>query len=98
MVTSSDPDVEVLLVHVAEQAVELLDDQVKVDVLFTKTNVGSAERLIIGEGAAGVESPPPPPPPPPPQEAIKNVEKKTNSFFIDLCQINTYLKNIAQTY
>ena len=94
MVTSSDPDVEVLLVHVAEQAVELLDDQVKVDVLFTKTNVGSAERLIIGEGAAGVESPPPPPP----QEAIKNVEKKTNSFFIDLCQINTYLKNIAQTY
>jgi len=96
MVTSSDPDVEVLLVHVAEQAVELLDDQVKVDVLFTKTVVGSAERLIIGEGAAGVESPPPPPPPP--QEAIKNVEKKTNSFFIDLCQINTYLKNIAQTY
>ena len=94
MVTSSDPDVEVLLVHVAEQAVELLDDQVKVDVLFTKTNVGSAERLIIGEGAAGVESPPPPPP----QEAIKNVAKKTNSFFIDLCQINTYIKNIAQAY
>jgi hypothetical protein len=63
---------------VAEQEVELLDDQVKVDVLFTKTNVGSAERVIIGEGAGGVLSPPPPPP----QEVIKSAPKTMYSFFI----------------
>lgn len=74
IVTSSDPDVEVLLVHAAEQAVELVDDQVRVDVVFTKTNVGAAERVIVGEGAEV--------PPPPPQEANIKEQTITKFFFM----------------
>ena len=83
IVTSSDPDEEVLLVHEAEQAVELVDDQVRVDVLFNKTDAGSAERVIVGEGAFGVPPPPSlPPPPPPPQEANIKEDTTTKIFFM----------------
>ncbi|MBT22733.1 MAG: hypothetical protein CMD62_00450, partial [Gammaproteobacteria bacterium] len=50
----------------------LVEDQVRVEVLPSKTEVGCAERFTVGDGV-GAESPlPPPPPPPPPHAAITN--------------------------
>ena len=51
----------------------LVEDQVRVEVLSRRTEVGSADKLTVGAGVEGVEGLPPPPPPPP-QEAITNKE------------------------
>ena len=75
MVTASEPEVEVCEVQSAEQDEALDEDQVRVDVLPSKTEVGSAERFTVGVGVVGVESPLPPPPPPPPQETINKILK-----------------------
>jgi hypothetical protein len=51
----------------------LVEDQVKVEVFSSKTDIGSADKLTVGDGVVGVgelSPPPPPPPPPPPQEVI----------------------------
>ena len=50
-----------------------MDDQVRVEVLSKRTEVGSADKLTVGAGAVGGVGVLPPPPPPPPQEAI-NIE------------------------
>ena len=83
IVTVSDPDVAVADVQLAEQDEALVDDQVKVEVSPSKTEVGSAERFTVGAGVVGVEESPPPPPPPPPHETTKNrVIKLASNFFI----------------
>tara|TARA_A100001388_G_C28702923_1_gene467117 strand:+ start:650 stop:922 length:273 start_codon:yes stop_codon:yes gene_type:complete len=71
IVTVSDPEVALDPDQApeAEQEVALLDDQVNVESEPISTEVGLAEKLIVGAGAVGID-PPPPPPPPPPQDAI----------------------------
>ena len=64
IVTFSEPEVAVADVQLAEHDEALVDDQVKVEVSPSKTEVGSAERLTVGAGVVGVEESPPPPPPP----------------------------------
>ena len=49
----------------------LVDDQVRVEVLSKRTEVGSADKLTVGAGVVGVL----PPPPPPPQETINKILK-----------------------
>ena len=51
-VTASDPEAEVEVVHEAEQLVALVEDQVNVVVLVSKTDVGLAERFTVGAGVA----------------------------------------------
>jgi hypothetical protein len=61
----------------------LFEDQVKVEVLPSKTETGSADKLTVGSGVVGVVGvfPPPPPPPPPPQEVMTNMLKTKNTLF-----------------
>ena len=77
MVTVSLP--EVLLVPdqfpEAEQEVALDDDHVNVELVPKRTEVGFAEKLIVGAGVVGVGGSLPPPPPPPPQ-ATKKIERQ----------------------
>jgi hypothetical protein len=72
--TSSVPEVALVPVQLldpdAVQDVALVVDQEKVEVLFRRTEVGVAEKLIPGAGVGGVGASPPPPPPPPPQAVI----------------------------
>jgi hypothetical protein len=82
IVTDAEPEVEVCEVQSAEQEDALDEDQVRVDVLSKRTDVGLAERLIFGGlGGGGVEGSLPPPPPPPPQEAI-NIQAETRLNFL----------------
>ena len=60
----------------------LVDDQVRVEVLSRRTEVGSADKLTVGAGVVGVVGVPPPPPPPPPQETINKILKVMGSNFI----------------
>ena len=66
------------------------EDQVNVDVPSNKTEVGLADRLIVGGGVVGVVGPlspplPPPPPPPPPQETMnKTLNVMGSNFLINL--------------
>ena len=60
------------MVQLAEQEVALEEDQVSVEVFSTKTEVGSADKFMVGAGVEGVVGPPPPPPPPP-QETINKI-------------------------
>ena len=86
MVTASEPEVPVCVVQDAEQEVALEEDQVRVEVLSRRTEVGSADKLTVGAGVVGVL---PPPPPPPPQETIKKILKIIgNSFLFNLIQSN----------
>jgi hypothetical protein len=48
MVTASSPEKEVLVVQDAEQEVALVEAQESVEVLFNKTEVGSAVKLTVG--------------------------------------------------
>ena len=64
IVTVSDPEVPVWVVQLAEQVVALVDDQVSVEVLSNKTEIGSADKLTAG--GVGVL-------PPPPQETINKI-------------------------
>ena len=74
MVTASDPEVDVWAVQLAEQAVALVEDQVKLEVLLTNTDEVSAESETVAAG--GVELPPP-------QEVIKTTDAISKSnFFI----------------
>ena len=68
IVTSSDPEIEVCEVHVAEQELELVDVHEKVEVLPSGKEVGSATRLTVGNGLE----------PLPPHEAIITVVKIIN--------------------
>ena len=53
----------------------LVDDQVSVEVLSKRTEVGSADKFTLEGGVVGVAGVlPPPPPPPPPQLARMKVE------------------------
>ena len=82
IVTASEPEVPVWLVHDAEQEVALEEDQVSVEVFSTKTEVGSAEKLTVGAGVVGGVGVLPPPPPPPPHETInKTLKVIGNNFF-----------------
>ena len=82
IVTASEPEVDVWLVHDAEQEVALVEDQVRVEVLSKTTEVGSADKLTVGAGVDGGVGVLPPPPPPPPQETINNTVKVIgNNFF-----------------
>ena len=74
IVTASEPEVPVWLVQDAEQEVALVDDQVRVEVLSRRTEVGSADKFTVGAGVVGVL----PPPPPPPQE--DNINKEINIY------------------
>ena len=70
------------MVHVAEQEVALVEDQVRVEVLSKRTEVGSADKLTVGVGVVGVVGVLPPPPPPPPQEAINKILKVMETNFL----------------
>jgi hypothetical protein len=86
IVTTSEPEEEVCEVQFAEQEDVLEEDQVRVDVLSKRTDVGSADRLTVGAGVVGVIGPlsPLPPPPPPPQETInKTLKVMGNSFLFN---------------
>ena len=76
IVTFSDPEVGLEPDQAPEAAHEeaLDDDQVNVDSEPTSTEVGFAEKLIVGGGVegAGVSLPPPPPPPP---QATSNIDR-----------------------
>ncbi len=80
MVTASDPEVDVWAVQLAEQAVALVEDQVKVEALLTNTDEVSAESDTVAAGTTGVE--PPPPPPPPQAEANRRIAPVTIMFLI----------------
>ena len=74
MVTASDPEVDVWAVQLAEQAVALVEDQVKLKALLTNTDEVSAVRETVAAG--GVELPPP-------QDVIKTTDATSKiSFFI----------------
>jgi hypothetical protein len=60
----------------------LVEDQISVEVLSNKTEVGSADKLTVGAGVEGVVGLPPPPPPPPPQETINKILKVIGSNFL----------------
>ena len=76
IVTTSEPEVPVCVVHEAEH-VDVFDElQVSVEVPFNRTDVGSADKVTIGIGVDGVPGVASPPPPPPPQATIKNVDIK----------------------
>ena len=82
MVTASEPDVPVWLVQDAEQDVALVEDQVRVEVLSKRTDVGSADKLTVGIGVVGGVGVLPPPPPPP-QDVINNkIAVKGNNLFM----------------
>ena len=89
IVTASEPEVPVLVVQLAEQDVALVDDQVRVEVLCKRTEVGSADKLTVGAGVVGVVGVFPPPPPPPPQEAIINKEMNIYEFLY-ICRNNKH--------
>ena len=72
IVTASEPELDVWLVQLDEQEVALVEDQVKVEVFSSKTDIGSADKFTVGKGVVGVGALPPPPPPPPPHEAKKS--------------------------
>ena len=78
MVTASDPEVDVWAVQLAEQAVALVEDQVKLEALLTNTDEVSAESETVAAGTTGVE------PPPPPQAEIIKIElrRAANLIFI----------------
>ncbi len=76
IVTASDPEVDVWAVQLAEQAVALVEDQVKLEALLTNTDDASAVRETVAAG--GVELPPPQ------AEAKKIIAPATKIFFI-LC-------------
>tara|TARA_B100000886_G_C20265454_1_gene424759 strand:+ start:423 stop:758 length:336 start_codon:yes stop_codon:yes gene_type:complete len=96
IVTASEPEVAVEDVQLAEQEEAFVEDQVKVEVLLNKTEVGSAERFTIGVGVTGEEEPPPPPPP---QEIRSKVHSIIgNALFIYLMyEINTFINEIPST-
>ena len=83
MVTASDPEVDVWAVQLAEQAVALVEDQVKLEVLLTNTDEASAVRETVAAG--GVE-------PPPPQEVIKNIDAASKRLFF-IVIIYTHFEN-----
>tara|TARA_B100001939_G_C16870016_1_gene585952 strand:- start:100 stop:465 length:366 start_codon:yes stop_codon:yes gene_type:complete len=86
IVTVSDPDVALAPDQApdAEQEVALVDDQVSVESEPISTEVGSAEKLILGAGTVGVVGVEPPPPPPPPHEEMTNkIKKKLGSLTIN---------------
>ena len=64
------------MVQLAEQAVALVEDQVKLEALLTNTDEASAVRETVA--ASGVELPPPPPPP---QEVIKTTDAASKRLF-----------------
>ena len=76
MVTASEPEVDVWVVQLAEQAVALVEDQVKLEVLLTNTDEASVESETVAAG--GVELLPPQ------AEAKKIIAPATKIFFI-LC-------------
>ena len=81
MVTASEPEVDACEVQDAAHEVEFVEDQVRVEVLSSKTDVGSADRLTLGNGTVGVDGVElPPPPPPPPQEANIKEQTTTKNF------------------
>tara|TARA_B100000989_G_C19525444_1_gene466570 strand:+ start:3080 stop:3313 length:234 start_codon:yes stop_codon:yes gene_type:complete len=57
IVTSMEPDTDVEEVQSAEHDVALVDDQLKIVVLFNKTDKSSAIKFTVGKGL----DPPPPP-------------------------------------
>ncbi len=63
----------------------MVEDQVKVEVLPNKTDVGSADKLTVGVGVVGVGVLPPPPPPPPPQLARMKVETIMDRLIFFIC-------------
>ena len=83
IVTFSDPEIDFVPDHApeAEQDEAFDDDQVSVESEPISTEVGSAEKLTIGAGTLGVDSPPPPPPPPP-HEKSKNSETGTKNVLL----------------
>ena len=84
MVTCSEPEVAFDEVHDAEQELAFEEDQVNVDSLFNKTDVGSADKETLGAGVVGADDcePPPPPPPPPPHDVINSIEIKLIKKFL----------------
>ena len=83
MVTDSDPEVDVWAVQLAEQAVALVDDQVKLEVLLTNTDEASAVRETVAAG--GVELPPPQ------AEANRRIAPVTMIFLVFWLAINKIL-------
>ena len=80
IVTSIDPVVEVDEVQLAEQDIEFVDDQVKVEVFDNKTDIGLAVKFTVGKGFEL--------PPPPPQDTIKKRDKKnTNRICIKITHL-----------
>jgi len=67
----------------------LVEDQVKVEVFSSKTDIGSADRLTVGVGVVGVGVLPPPPPPPP-QDIMNKIDDIHNNLFM-LCINLTHL-------
>jgi hypothetical protein len=85
----------------AEQAVELVDDQVTETASYMKAELGSIEIVAVGlgGGGGGAAGSPPPPPPPPPHDVI-NIEvrivvnKKLVFFIMNMCFLKIYKKYI----
>jgi hypothetical protein len=61
--------------------VALLDDQVRVEVVSRRTEVGSADKFTVGAGVVGVEGVLPPPPPPPQETINKTLKLIKSNFF-----------------
>ena len=75
------------MVQLAEQAVALVEDQVKLEALLTNTDEASAVRETVAAG--GVELPPP-------QEVIKNIDAaRKRLFFIVI--IYTHFENFLSS-
>ena len=66
-----------------------MEDQVKVEVLSSNTETGSADKLTVGVGVVGVGVLPPPPPPQQPARMKVETIMDRLRFFIYMFYINT---------
>ena len=74
MVTASDPEMDVWAVQLAEQAVALVEDQVKLEALLNNTDEVSAESETVAAGGPEL--------PPPQAEANRRIAPVTMIFLI----------------
>ena len=69
-----------------------MDDQVSVEVLSTKTEVGSADKLTVGAGVVGGAGVLPPPPPPPQETINRMLNVRDSNFLFKLIDFNLCFK------
>ena len=86
------------MVQDAEQDVALVEDQVSVEVLSKRTEVGSADKLTVGAGVVGEVGELPPPPPPPHPRRNAKITKTENSLIVEFILISHLTEYIFKQF